>query len=474
MLNGLRPLASAAVSAAVQRPMIKPASARSFSALALRGATRLTVPKAAVAASASQIAAQQPKRFLSLHEYLSMDILQQNGIATPKGRVAKTPEEAEQVAAELGTEDIVIKAQVLAGGRGKGTFQNGLKGGVRTIYSPAEARMYAERMIGQRLVTKQTGAEGRVCNEVYICERLYARREYYFAILMDRATAGPLLVGSSQGGVDIETVAHENPDAIVKQAIDINKGLSEAEAIKFATLMGFSPSCVRDAAENIIRLYNVFIKYDSTMVEINPMAEVSSGKVICMDAKLNFDDNAAFRQKEVFARRDYSQEDEREVRAAQADLNYIGLDGSIGCLVNGAGLAMATLDIIKLHGGNPANFLDVGGGATAQQVTEAFKIISSDPKVTAILVNIFGGIMRCDIIAQGIIAAASTLDLRIPLIVRLQGTRVNEAKELIDKSGLRIMLLNNLDEAAKRAVQVSQIVTLAKSASVGVKFELPI
>lgn len=416
----------------------------------------------------------QPRRFLSIHEYLSMDLLKENGVSTPRGKVAETPDQAEKVAAELNTEDLVIKAQVLAGGRGKGTFQNGLKGGVRTIYSPAEAKMYAEKMIGQKLITKQTGAEGRICNHVYICERLYARREYYFAILIDRATGGPLLVGSSQGGVDIETVAHENPDAIIKQSVDINKGLSEDTARDFARRMGFSHGCLREATDNILKLYQVFIKYDATMVEINPMAEVSSGHVVCMDAKLNFDDNAQFRQKNIFALRDLSQEDEREVRASKADLNYIGLDGSIGCLVNGAGLAMATLDIIQLHGGSPANFLDVGGGATATQVTEAFKIISSDPKVTAILVNIFGGIMRCDIIAQGIIAAASTLDLRIPLVVRLQGTRVAEAKELIDKSGLRIILINDLDQAAKKAVQLSQIVKLAKSASVDVKFELPI
>ena len=413
-------------------------------------------------------------RNLSIHEYLSMDLLKQHGIDTPRGRVAKTAKEAEEVAKELNTEDLVIKAQVLAGGRGKGTFTNGLKGGVRTIFSPSEASMYAGQMLGQKLITKQTGEQGRICNAVYIVERLYARREYYFAILMDRGFQGPCLVASSQGGVDIESVAASNPEAIITSPVDLKTGLQMDQARDVAQKMGFTPGCIDAAAKNMINLYKLFMDKDCSLVEINPMAEDAHGKVICMDAKINFDDNAEFRQKEAFALRDVTQEDEREVAASKFNLNYIGLDGSIGCLVNGAGLAMATMDIIKLHGGEPANFLDVGGGATAAQVTEAFKIISADSKVSAILVNIFGGIMRCDVIAQGIIAAASQLDLRIPLVVRLQGTEVEAARKLIDESGMRIISEDDLDAAAKKATQLSNIVKMARKAAVDVKFELPL
>eukprot|EP00128_Syssomonas_multiformis_P010934 Colp12_sorted_trinity150504_noHs@28879 len=436
-----------------------------------RNLARYAAPKLSSALLAP--VAQQIRK-LSIHEYRSMELLQKYGVDTPRGNVARTPIEAEDAAKALDTEDMVIKAQVLAGGRGKGYFTSGLKSGVRVIFSPAEAKMYAEKMLGYKLITKQTGAEGRICNDVYICERLYARREYYFAILMDRRANGPVIVASAQGGVDIESVAAENPDAIITEPVDINKGLSAEQARKVAQQMGFTPGSVDAAVRNMLKLYDLFIQKDATMVEINPMAEDSEGKVVCMDAKLNFDDNSEFRQKEVFSVRDKTQEDPREVAASEFNLNYIGLDGSIGCLVNGAGLAMATMDIIKLHGGSPANFLDVGGGATAEQVTEAFKIISGDSKVSAVLVNIFGGIMRCDIIAQGIIAAASTLDLRIPLVVRLQGTRVEEAKKLIASSGLRIIACDDLDEAARKTVQMSNIVRLAKEAALNVKFELPI
>uniref|UniRef100_A0A8C1QKR2 Succinate--CoA ligase [ADP-forming] subunit beta, mitochondrial n=2 Tax=Cyprinus carpio TaxID=7962 RepID=A0A8C1QKR2_CYPCA len=348
-----------------------------------------------------------------------------------------------------GSKDLVVKAQVLAGGRGKGSFEGGLKGGVRIVYSPEEARDISSKMIGKKLFTKQTGEAGRICNQVFICERRYPRREYYFAITMERSFQGPVLIGSSQGGVNIEDVAAENPDAIVKEPIDIMEGIKMDQAIKVAEKMGFPPALINEAAENMLKLYDVFIKYDASMVEINPMVEDSSGIVMCMDAKINFDSNAAFRQKKVFDMRDWTQEDARDREAAKADLNYIGLDGTIGCLVNGAGLAMATMDIIKLHGGTPANFLDVGGGATAQQVTEAFKLITSDKKVQAILVNIFGGIMRCDVIAQGIIIAVTDLELKIPIVVRLQGTRVDDAKALIAASPLKILACDDLDEAAK-------------------------
>ncbi|XP_077170378.1 succinate--CoA ligase [ADP-forming] subunit beta, mitochondrial [Paroedura picta] len=416
----------------------------------------------------------QQRRNLSLHEYLSMGLLKEAGIAVPHGLVASSPEEAYQIAKDIGTKDLVVKAQVLAGGRGKGTFEGGLKGGVKIVFSPEEAKDISSKMIGKKLYTKQTGEKGRICNQVFICERRYPRREYYFAITMERSYQGPVLIGSSQGGVNIEDVAAENPDAIVKEPVDIVEGIKKEQAVKVAEKMGFPANLIDEAAENMIKIYNLFIKFDATMVEINPMVEDATGIVMCMDAKINFDSNAAYRQKQVFGLQDWTQEDQRDRDAAKSDLNYIGLDGNIGCLVNGAGLAMATMDIIKLHGGTPANFLDVGGGATAQQVTEAFRLINSDKKVQAILVNIFGGIMRCDIIAQGIIIAVKDLELRIPIVVRLQGTRVDDAKALITASGLKILACDDLDEAAKMVVKLSEIVTLAKQAQVDVKFQLPI
>ncbi|KAJ1984960.1 succinate--CoA ligase beta chain [Dimargaris verticillata] len=423
--------------------------------------------------SSSASMAAQSKRFLSIHEHSSMGLLNQYGINTPRGQVAKTAQEAYQAAKQLGTDDMVIKAQVLAGGRGKGTFDNGFKGGVRTVYSPSEVQAVAEKMLGHKLITKQTGAAGKLCNAVYVVERKYARREFYFAILMDRKSQGPVLVASSQGGVDIESVAAENPDAIHKLPIDLEKGLDRQDAVRLAEQMGFSQTCVSDAADTIMKLYTLFLEKDATMVEINPMAESAQHEVLCMDAKFGFDDNADFRQPEVFQLRDVTQEDPREVKAHEYKLNYIGLDGDIGCLVNGAGLAMSTMDIIKLNGGAPANFLDVGGSATVQQVTEAFKLISSDSHVSAILVNIFGGIMRCDVIAEGIITAVNELKLDIPLVVRLQGTKVNEAKQLIAQSNLRIIACDDLDEAARKSVQLSKIVKMAKQANINVQFDVP-
>ncbi|KAL0082122.1 putative succinyl-coa ligase beta-chain, mitochondrial precursor [Phycomyces blakesleeanus] len=413
---------------------------------------------------------QQQKRFLNIHEYLSVDVLRKYGINAPRGQVAKSPQEAFEIAKRLGSDDLVIKAQVLAGGRGKGTFDNGYKGGVKTFSSPDEGKELASKMLGHHLVTKQTGAGGKICNAVYICERKYARREYYFAILMDRKTAGPVVVCSSEGGVDIETVAATNPEAIITLPVDINVGLTTEQATELAKKVGFTPAGVDAAADTFVKLYNLFIDTDATQVEINPLSEANDHQVLCMDAKLNFDDNAEFRQKEIFDKRDFSQEDPREIEAAKYNLNYIGLDGSIGCLVNGAGLAMATMDIIQLHGGKPANFLDVGGSATPEAVKAAFEIITSDPHVTSAFVNIFGGIMRCDIIAEGIIAAAKDLDLKIPLIVRLQGTKVNEAKKLIAESKLRIFAVDELDAAAKKAVGLSNIVSLAREAKVDVSF----
>ncbi|KAK5467146.1 succinate--CoA ligase beta chain [Exophiala xenobiotica] len=400
--------------------------------------------------------------------------LQQYGIGVPDGEVAKTAQEAETIAKKIGGDDMVIKAQVLAGGRGKGTFDNGLKGGVRVIYSPTEAKMFAEQMIGHKLVTKQTGARGRICNSVYICERKFARREFYLAILMDRATQSPVIVASSQGGMDIETVAKETPDAILTTPIDINEGVTDEIARNIATNIGFSEQCIEDAKNAIQRLYQVFMDKDATQIEINPLSETSDHQVLAMDAKLNFDDNAEFRQKEVFSWRDTSQEDADEVKAAEQGLNFIKLDGDIGCLVNGAGLAMATMDIIKLNGGTPANFLDVGGGATPEAIKEAFDLITSDPKVTAIFVNIFGGIVRCDAIAQGLINVVRQMNLRLPIVCRLQGTNFEKAAELVNNSGLKIFPITDLQEAAEKAVDFSKIVKMARDIDVGVEFSLGI
>ncbi|KAI1461129.1 beta subunit of gdp-forming succinate-CoA ligase [Annulohypoxylon moriforme] len=418
--------------------------------------------------------AQQQRRNLSIHEYLSADLLRKYGIDVPKGYNAKTASEAEKVAKEIGGEDMVIKAQVLAGGRGKGSFDNGLKGGVRVIYSPTEAKMFAEQMIGHKLITKQTGAAGRLCNSVYICERKFARREFYLAILMDRASQGPVIVSSSQGGMDIETVAKENPEAINTNYIDIKTGVTDEIARDIATKLGFSEQCIEDAKDTIQKLYKIFTEKDATQIEINPLSETSDHHVMCMDAKFGFDDNADYRQKEIFEWRDTTQEDPEEVRAAESGLNFIKLDGDIGCLVNGAGLAMATMDIIKLNGGQPANFLDVGGGATPAAIKEAFELITSDPKVTAIFVNIFGGIVRCDAIAHGLINTAKTLNLKVPIIARLQGTNMEQAHQLINDSGMKIFSIDDLQSAAEKSVQLSKVVKMARDIDVGVEFSLGI
>jgi succinyl-CoA synthetase beta subunit len=323
--------------------------------------------------------------------------------------------------------------------------------------------MFAEQMIGHKLITKQTGAGGRLCNAVYICERKFARREFYLAVLMDRASQGPVIVSSSQGGMDIEGVAKENPDAITTTYVDINVGVTDEMARDIAHKLGFSEQCVEEAKDTIQKLYKIFLEKDATQIEINPLSETSDHKVMCMDAKFNFDDNADFRQKEVFSWRDTTQEDPDEVKAAQSGLNFIKLDGDIGCLVNGAGLAMATMDIIKLNGGLPANFLDVGGGATPAAIKEAFELITSDPKVTAIFVNIFGGIVRCDAIANGLINTVRDLNLKIPIIARLQGTNTEQAHALINDSGMKIFSIDDLQSAAEKAVQLSKVVKMGEA-----------
>lgn len=339
-----------------------------------------------------------------------------------------------------------------------------------------QAADYAAKMLGQTLVTKQTGAGGLPVAKVMVMERMYMRRELYFSILMDRAHNGPVMVASTAGGTSIEDVARDTPELIVTQPIDIMEGPTSEQVASLVTKLGFEEgSAVHTEAERVLtNLYKLFKGTDATLVEINPLAETPDGRVVVCDAKLNFDDNAEFRQPEMFAKRDLTQEDSREVEAHKHDLNYIGLDGNIGCLVNGAGLAMATMDIIKLYGGSPANFLDVGGGATADQVQKAFELLNDDGSVKAILVNIFGGIMRCDVIAQGIIAAAGNIGLKKPIVIRLQGTNVEKAKELIEASGFRMILADNLDDAAGKAVKIADIVKQAEEVDIGVNFEIPI
>ncbi|CED84980.1 succinate-ligase (adp-forming) [Phaffia rhodozyma] len=397
-------------------------------------------------------------RQLSIHEYQSVKLLNDFGIATPVSKPAFTAEEAEQVAKSFGDKqnELVIKAQVLAGGRGKGHFSSGFQGGVHMTDSPAQAKEYASKMLGEFLITKQTGAEGRACNAVMLAERTPPKKEYYVAVLADRTTQTPVLVASAQGGMNIEEVAHDSPEAIITTPISYEHGLTDAEAYEVAVKIGVeSESSRKQAAKVFQNLYKIFKEKDATQIEINPMGELEDGTILCMDAKFGFDDNAEFRQADVFALRDKSQEDPGEVDAAKYGLNYIKLDGNIGCLVNGAGLAMATMDVLKLNGGDPANFLDVGGGATASAVKKAFEIVLSEKKVKAIFVNIFGGIMRCDVIAEGIIKATKELDMTVPLIVRLQGTADAEAKEMIRASGMKIYPFDNLDEAANKAVELA-------------------
>jgi len=436
----------------------------------VKGVSVLGSPKKVLPAVVSGV--QQQQRQLSVHEHVSMSLLKEAGVPTPKFGLAKSAAEAKKIAEDIAGNDLVVKAQVLAGGRGKGHFANYPKGGVQLVYSPEEVEESAKGMIGDFLITKQTGAEGRICNSVMVTERKYTRKEFYIAFMNERSMNGPCCIASSEGGVNIEEVAASNPDAIVKFPIDCVEGLSQAGAEEIATRIGVQPEKIPEVSQILLNLYKLFQDKDASMVEINPFAEDNTGNFVCLDAKLKFDDNADFRQKAVFDQRDWSQEDAREVEAANYNLNYIALDGDIGCMVNGAGLAMATMDIIKLHGGSPANFLDVGGGATADQVKEAFKIITGDPKVNALLVNIFGGIMRCDVIAEGIIAAARELNLSTPIVVRLQGTNVNEAKEMMANSGMKLISRDNLDEAARLAAKMSNIIGVAKEAGLNVSFDI--
>ena len=389
---------------------------------------------------------------MNIHEYQAKELLQKFDVATTRGRVAATLDQAEQIARELGDIDIVVKAQIHAGGRGKGNFKNGFKGGVHVRKTPDEVRDVAAKMLEQILVTHQTGPAGRLVNKVLVAESADIAREIYFAVLLDRATAAPLIVASTEGGVEIEAVAVKSPEKIIREPVDPLAGLQPYQARKLASQLGFESSQLKNASKLFEGLYRTFIAYDCSMVEVNPLVVTNKGEVLALDAKFNFDDNALYRHPEIAAMRDVAEEDPREVEASKHGLNYIGLDGNIACLVNGAGLAMATMDIIKFYGGEPANFLDVGGGATEEQVTEAFKILIADKKVKAILVNIFGGIMKCDVIAQGIIDAAKTVKLSVPLVVRLEGTNVERGKQLLKESGVALIAADDLADAAQKVV----------------------
>jgi succinyl-CoA synthetase beta subunit len=400
-------------------------------------------------------AAAIQKRYLNVHEYQALEIFSKFGVATPKAAVGKTVAELVEKAKEFPGDEIVIKSQVLAGGRGLGYFkENDFKGGVHVIKN-AKVEEYATAMLGKTLITKQTGATGKPCNTLLLCEKFSIKNEKYFAILMDRSFGGPVLVGSKVGGTSIEDIAAATPDAIIKKPIDIMDGINEAQATDMAKQMGFEGAQVGFAATNIMNLYKTFIECDCTLLEINPFAELDDGRVIVCDAKVNFDDNAEFRQKDIHNLRDFSQEDMREVEAKKFDLNYIALDGSVACMVNGAGLAMSTMDLLSLEGGSPANFLDVGGGATKEAVKAAFTIIQEDPKVKSIFVNIFGGIMRCDVIAEGIVGAVQELGLKKPLVVRLVGTNVEMGKKILEDSKLPLEFEGDFASAAKRAVAVA-------------------
>ena len=354
---------------------------------------------------------------------------------------------------ERGAEEIVLKAQILAGGRGKGTFSSGLKGGVKLSKVPAEIGQLTEQMIGYNLVTKQTSADGSPVSNVMVAKALNIVKETYLAIVLDRAFGGPVIVASPDGGVDIEEVAEKTPERVFKIPVDIFEGISDDAAVDLAQKLEFEGDAIGQAATEIKKLYELFIGVDATQVEVNPFGLTDQNEVVCFDAKINFDDNAQFRQKEIFAMEDTSESDPRELEAAEHDLNYIAMEGNIACLVNGAGLAMATMDIIQLHGGSPANFLDVGGKVQESQVEKAFNLLTKDPAVKAIFVNIFGGIVDCKIIATGIINACNKTGLELPLVVRLKGANMEAARELLANSGLDIAAYDELDEAAGAVVE---------------------
>ncbi|MEC4594528.1 MULTISPECIES: ADP-forming succinate--CoA ligase subunit beta [Nitrospirillum] len=392
---------------------------------------------------------------MNIHEYQAKGLLKKYGVAVPRGGVAYTPEEAKTVATDLGGPVWVVKSQIHAGGRGAGRFKENPegKGGVRVVKSIDDVVSNAKEMLGHTLVTKQTGPEGKEVKRLYVEEGCDIKRELYLSLLLDRATSRVTVIASTEGGMEIEEVAHSHPEKIVKIAIDPVGGLQGYHARQIAFGLKLEGKQVGAAVKFLSAMYKAFVELDASQVEINPLVVTGAGDIIALDAKMNFDDNALYRHKDIEELRDESEEEASETEATKHGLNYVKLDGNIGCMVNGAGLAMATMDIIKLYGGEPANFLDVGGGATRERVTTAFKLILSDPNVEGILVNIFGGIMRCDVIAEGVVAAAREVSLHVPLVVRLEGTNVELGKKILAESGLPILSADNLADAAEKIVK---------------------
>ncbi len=385
---------------------------------------------------------------MKIHEYQGKELLRNFGVPVPRGIVAETPEEAENAARELGTDIVVVKAQIHAGGRGKG-------GGVKLAKSPEEARQIAEEMIGMNLVTHQTGPEGREVKTLLIEEGLPIDREFYLGITLDRARGKDVFMASSEGGTEIEEVAAATPEKILKEIIEPGLGLQPFQARNLAFGLGLPNELIGQASKFMISLYDAFHKMDATILEINPFLKTKDDRLIALDAKVNFDDNAMFRHKDYAALRDLSEEEPLEIEASKFDLSYIKLDGNIGCMVNGAGLAMATMDIIKLAGGEPANFLDVGGGASQERVENAFRILLADPNVKAVLVNIFGGIVRTDMVAKGVVAAGKNLGVSIPIVVRLEGTNVEEGNRVIAESGMNFIVAKGMHDAADKVVSAA-------------------
>ncbi len=383
---------------------------------------------------------------MNIHEYQAKAVLREFGVPVPRGIAAFSVAEAEKAATDLGGPVWVVKAQIHAGGRGKA-------GGVKVVKSVDEVKREAARLLGSILVTHQTGPHGKEVRRLYIEEGSAIEREYYLSALVDRATSRVAFVASTEGGVEIEEVAGTRPDKILSFSVDPATGFMPHHARRVARALGFNRDVAKQAGDALPKLYQAFVAKDMSLLEINPLVVTKSGQLICLDAKVGFDDNALYRHPDVVALRDLNEEDEKEIEASKYDLNYVALDGTIGCMVNGAGLAMATMDIIKLYGETPANFLDVGGGATKEKVAAAFKIITSDHNVKGILVNIFGGIMRCDIIAEGVVAAVKEVGLRVPLVVRLEGTNVELGKDIVAKSNLNVTSADDLDDAAQKIVR---------------------
>jgi succinyl-CoA synthetase beta subunit len=391
---------------------------------------------------------------MNIHEYQAKSLFSYYGIRTGTGVAIQDIDAVDQQLTEFPDGKIVVKAQIHAGGRGKGTFADGFKSGVHIAANKAEAKVIASRMLGNTLVTHQTGPAGRKVKTVFFTDPANIVKEYYLAIVMDREFSGPVVIASREGGVDIEEVAAKTPEKIIKIKINPGMGMQFFQVRLFATAMGFEGKLEQQASRLLRNLYRIFMEKDCSMVEINPLVLTAEGQLEALDAKVTFDDNALYRHEDIVALRDFDEEDPKEVEASEYSLSYVALDGNIACLVNGAGLAMATMDIIKHFGGSPANFLDVGGGANAEQVTQAFRIILKDPKVKGILVNIFGGIMSCKTIAKGVIAAAKDVELKIPLVVRLEGNQVAEGKKLLEASGISLVPAVNLSDAAQKIVKL--------------------